>query len=158
MNKLVNINDYITLKHYADKYDVCNRKLYRYRYNKDIDFINVDGVFFIKDERSPILERNNSGRPSTKSVKKLTDKRDNVKILTNKPNKSVKKLTLNGENPPVLEVNEDFKNVKNLTLNTSENVKILTLKEELENLLNKNENDCSISDYQRIEEIKEILK
>lgn len=142
MSKLVDITQYLTTKNYAKKYGVCGRKVYRHRYDDEIDFINIDGKFFIKDERSIKLETNNSGRPPSKSVKKLTDNTKSVKNLTDK---SQKPLRLAG--------NKDSKNVKKLTLSDSINVKKLTDKKRLDQLLNIPEKNRTIKDFDEIDKL-----
>jgi hypothetical protein len=146
MSKLVDINQYLTLKNYAKKYGVCGRKLYRHRYDDEIDFINIDGKFFIRDERSIKLETNNSGRPPSKSVKNLTSN-----------DKSVKKLTSKTEKPLRLAGNKDSKNVKKLTLSDSINVKNLTDNERLEQLLAIPEDKRSIKDFDEIDQLRKKL-
>jgi hypothetical protein len=160
MSKLIDIKQYLTFKNYAKKYGVCERKVYRHRHNKDINYINIDGKYFIKDERSSILETNNSGR-ILNNVKNLTDNSEklrlSVKNLTSKKNDNVKKLTVNNENPSLFTENEDSKNVKKLTVSDSENVKNLTLKERLDVLLSIPELDRTIKEHQEIINIEKNL-
>ena len=153
MSKLIDINQYLTLKNYAKKYGVCGRKLYRHRHDEEIDFINIDGKYFIKDERSIKLETNNSGRPPSKSVKKLTDKEKSVTNLTFKPSKSVTNLTLNTDNVTNSGLNEDSKNVKKLTLSNPDTVKNLTFNKRLDELLSIPEDERSIKDFEEIDKL-----
>ena len=144
MSKLIDIKDYIKLSTYTKKYGVSNRKLYRHFDDDAVDYAFIDGVSFIKDQPYPTLQNNNSGRKPSKSVEPLTFKEENVEPLTRLEDNSI--------------VNQHVKNVEPLTFNEKESVEPLTFKNELNILLNKNENECTISDYKRIGELREILK
>lgn len=142
MSKLIDINEYMKLSTYAEKYGVCKRKLYRHRNNDDINYISIDGIFFIKDEPSILLNSNNSSKVFVKSVKFLTSEGESVKNLTLKTNNHEKELVIG---------------VKNLTLNENSNVKNLTLVDRLNELEAIPENDRKISDYKEISEIRKKL-
>ena len=97
----------IQLKNYSIKYDVSNRKIYRYIKSNIIDYIIIDGVLFLYDNEYSELKTDHRCKNSDYNVKTLTKSNSNVKTLTkqitknslydikNKENNNVKTLTIN---------------------------------------------------------------
>ena len=148
MNKLINTNEYLKLSTYAVKYGTCVRKLYRYRHDNQVNYIIVDGIFFIKDEPSIILKNNNT-RNNGINVTTVTLDDENVTTVT--PNKD--NYTDNQEVNKVTTVT--IGDVTTVTLDENDDVTIVTLKKRLSELYSIPENDRKIKDF---EEIKEIEK
>lgn len=124
--KKINPNEYLKLTSYAIKYNVSERKVYRYVNDNLVDNIKIDGVSFIKDIHFQILERDNRAP----IVNILTKERPNVNTLT-------------------------IVDTQVSDLKDDSNVNALTLKNRLEELLNIPENERSILVFEEIKEIKE---
>jgi len=138
--KKINPNEYLKLSTYAKKYSIVKRKIYRYVDDDLVDNVKIDGIPFIKDIHFPILERDN--RESI--VPSLSIDTSIVPTVTLKSGESTDNQV---DNPIVPTVTLDKYIVPSVTIEENEKI-------ELNNLLNKPESDTTISDYKRIEELK----
>ena len=137
--KKINPNEYLKLSSYAEKYGICNRKLYRYINNDMVENIIIDGIPFIKDAHFYTLEHDN---------------RETIvpNLTIGSPN--VTSLTIDKEE--LTENQVDNTNVTNLTIDNS-NVTNLTLQKTLNKLLEIPENERSIKEFEKIEEIRKKI-
>ena len=160
----IKLNDYIRISSYSDSYGVSNKKIYRYINDNIIDFIIIDKMYFVKDVEYLKLQIDHR----RSNVKGLTIETPKIsKVIDNQNVDNVKGMTIDSDNVKgvtietddnVTDNQVDSDNVKGVTLENEYNVKGVTLSKEEIDLLNMPEEECLISDYEKIKKIKRKLK